>query len=514
MGFTRPQKGGGGGGTTDTTHLQNQITDNAQGISLLYETVNNLTSSKGEISSSTSQVINTTEDLLTFEVSQPSIDTSIFDFDDSQNYITFKKAGSYNFFSTLEISSSTSGSKTIDFNLVNVADNTIIKNHQIVSTISAGTTKSFKINTPLLLIGSQVPLTIKIVKVADSVGGTIEEFESVLTSDNTSNGGEMLKSVYDTGDNGKVDKAENSDTVNNLTVETAVPVGALFTDTVYDDTDIQEEVDLNTGSRHSHSNKSILDNITASFTDEEKTKLSNLEENATSDQTATEIKTLYESNSDTNVFTDSEKTKLSNLEEGSTGDQTAEEIKTLYESNSDTNAFTDNEKTKLSNQSGTNTGDQDLSIYEILANKKTDIEANKTSDEVFASIKSIYDWVYNFFIDKDNIKTINSHTLIGTGDLIIKEPNISVSSVSSDYTATTNDQTLIVDTASGNVSITLPSTSGNSGKIFHIKKIKSENNVIVTPEGTSTIDDDATKTIALQYTCMSIQCNNDNWFII
>ena len=36
----------------------------------------------------------------------------------------------------------------------------------------------------------------------------------------------------------------------------------------------------------------------------------------------------------------------------------ASEIKTLYESNSDTNAFTDAEKTLLGNQSGTNTGDE------------------------------------------------------------------------------------------------------------------------------------------------------------
>lgn len=43
-------------------------------------------------------------------------------------------------------------------------------------------------------------------------------------------------------------------------------------------------------------------------------------------------------------------------------------IKTLYESNSDTNAFTDAEKTNLGNQSGTNTGDQDLSGLALKSN--------------------------------------------------------------------------------------------------------------------------------------------------
>lgn len=45
--------------------------------------------------------------------------------------------------------------------------------------------------------------------------------------------GDMLKSVYDSDGDGKVNSAVNADTVNNLTVLTAVPSGALFTDTIY-----------------------------------------------------------------------------------------------------------------------------------------------------------------------------------------------------------------------------------------------------------------------------------------
>lgn len=51
--------------------------------------------------------------------------------------------------------------------------------------------------------------------------------------------GDMLKAVYDTTNNGIVDNAE---LVNGLTVETAVPSGALFTDTVYNDTTITTNV--------------------------------------------------------------------------------------------------------------------------------------------------------------------------------------------------------------------------------------------------------------------------------
>ena len=84
------------------------------------------------------------------------------------------------------------------------------------------------------------------------------------------------------------------------------------------------------------------------FTDADHSKLDGIETSATADQTASEIKTAYESNSDTNAFTDAEKTKLSSVESNATADQTNAEIKTAYEANSDTNAFTDAEKTKLS----------------------------------------------------------------------------------------------------------------------------------------------------------------------
>lgn len=60
------------------------------------------------------------------------------------------------------------------------------------------------------------------------------------------------------------------------------------------------------------------------------------------------IKEAYESNPNTNEFTDDEKAKLSGIEDGATADMTAEEIKAAYESNPNSNAFTDAEKAKLS----------------------------------------------------------------------------------------------------------------------------------------------------------------------
>ena len=55
----------------------------------------------------------------------------------------------------------------------------------------------------------------------------------------------------------------------------------------------------------------------------------NVEDGATADQTATEIKTLYESNSNTNPLTDTLLTKLNGIDTGAKDDQTQAEINAL-----------------------------------------------------------------------------------------------------------------------------------------------------------------------------------------
>lgn len=61
-------------------------------------------------------------------------------------------------------------------------------------------------------------------------------------------------------------------------------------------------------------------------------KLDGIEAGATADQTASEIRTLVESASNSNVFTDADHSKLNAIEASATADQTASEIKTLLQS--------------------------------------------------------------------------------------------------------------------------------------------------------------------------------------
>ena len=83
------------------------------------------------------------------------------------------------------------------------------------------------------------------------------------------------------------------------------------------------------------------------FTTVLKNKLDAIEASATADQTAAQIKTAYESNSDTNEFSDAEQTKLSGIEASATADQTNAEIRTAVEAASDSNVFNDADHSKL-----------------------------------------------------------------------------------------------------------------------------------------------------------------------
>ena len=84
-----------------------------------------------------------------------------------------------------------------------------------------------------------------------------------------------------------------------------------------------------------------------------------------------------------------------------------------------------------------------------------------------------------------------------------------------DYTASIiNDAVILCDATSGVVTITLPTSVGNAGKTFSIKKIDaSGNNVVIDGNGSQTIDGSTTQTISSQYGERRIVSDGTNWFI-
>lgn len=106
------------------------------------------------------------------------------------------------------------------------------------------------------------------------------------------------------------------------------------------------------------------------------TTVAGIEPGATADQTAAEIKALYEQNSDTNPFTDARLAKLSGIEELATADQTGAEIAGLLDALPNRNPYTDSEKTKLESLEESKFKGQ----YETLADLQTAYPSPEAGD--------------------------------------------------------------------------------------------------------------------------------------
>lgn len=113
---------------------------------------------------------------------------------------------------------------------------------------------------------------------------------------------------------------------------------------------------------------------------QDKTKLDGIETGAEVNPTASEVKTLYESNADTNALTDGLLARLNSVETGAQVNPTASEVKTLYESNTNTNAFTDAAQTKLAAITSTGSG------AIITAAERTQITTNQTDIAGLATV--------------------------------------------------------------------------------------------------------------------------------
>ena len=132
-------------------------------------------------------------------------------------------------------------------------------------------------------------------------------------------------------------------------------------------------------------------------------KLGGIEEGATGDQTAAEIRVLVEAATDSNVFTDADHAKLNGIETAATADQTDAEIRTAVANASDSNVFTDAEKTKLAGIEASATADQtnaeiraaveaasDSNVFTDADHTKLNgIETAATADQTASEIKSL-----------------------------------------------------------------------------------------------------------------------------
>lgn len=90
---------------------------------------------------------------------------------------------------------------------------------------------------------------------------------------------------------------------------------------------------------------------------------------------------------------------------------------------------------------------------------------------------------------------------------------LTVAAVSANATAAANS-VVLVNSAGGNIAITLPNAPTN-GSVVIVKKTSSDGNTIsVTPSGGNTIDGSATIQYTAQYTALHVVAYSNNWYIV
>jgi len=88
-----------------------------------------------------------------------------------------------------------------------------------------------------------------------------------------------------------------------------------------------------------------------------------------------------------------------------------------------------------------------------------------------------------------------------------------IKTVAGAYSVTLLDYTILVNTASGNITVTLPAASAAKRKIYNIKKVDSSNTLTIATGG-GTIDGAVSKTLTTLHESLSLHSNGTDWFII
>ncbi|MBV7533860.1 hypothetical protein [Chitinophaga sp. sic0106] len=93
---------------------------------------------------------------------------------------------------------------------------------------------------------------------------------------------------------------------------------------------------------------------------------------------------------------------------------------------------------------------------------------------------------------------------------------MNITTLSSNGTLAATDNTVLVNTSSGSITVTLPSPTSIRGRIYTIKKIGTggiDNSLTITPTG-GTIDGASTYVIYNDYTYVTLQTDGSNWYVI
>lgn len=138
--------------------------------------------------------------------------------------------------------------------------------------------------------------------------------------------------------------------------------------------------------------------------------------------------------------------------------------------------------------------------------QRQDLNVSQSSKAVIARI-----------IAGTNISISSTGADTGTGDVTINatggsDENVAVKT--SDYTAITTDQTILVDASSNDVTISLYTAVGNTGKKLRIKAKDVTNTITIDPFGTQTINEETTIELPTKGDSITIISDGANWQVI
>jgi hypothetical protein len=108
----------------------------------------------------------------------------------------------------------------------------------------------------------------------------------------------------------------------------------------------------------------------------------------------------------------------------------------------------------------------------------------------------------------------------GSGSILVRPTSIPrfnslpCATKTANYTATAKDATILCDASAGAFTITLLPAAGLAGHVFSIKKLDSSANAVtIAADGAETIDGNISISMAVQWTCLTVQSNGTDWFI-
>jgi hypothetical protein len=94
--------------------------------------------------------------------------------------------------------------------------------------------------------------------------------------------------------------------------------------------------------------------------------------------------------------------------------------------------------------------------------------------------------------------------------------SLAITTISTSYTAAVTDNTILANTSSAAITVTLPAPGAIKGRIYTIKKIGTggiDNQLTISPNG-GTIDGGSAYTIYNDWTYVTLQTDGSNWYVI